>query len=150
MLVYRTDPLALISRHCDSILHRLESRGIYYSNSDTFDRRSASQRNQKSEGIGTSLGTCYAWTAWPRRWCLFSSQDPFQRTIQANSYTMAEGELGFGIQGCIFFSLCRGIENFGPIQRPSSGLSLPAEARLKGPMRRGVKIEPKLRKNGLL
>ena len=61
---------------------------------------------------------------------------------------MAEGELGFGIQGCIFFGLCRGIENFGPIQLPSPSLSLPAEARLKGPMRRGVKIESRAERTG--
>ena len=61
---------------------------------------------------------------------------------------MAEGELGFGIKGCILFSLCRGIEDCGPIQLPSSGLSLPAEARLKGPMRRGVKIESRAERTG--
>ena len=72
---------------------------------------------------------------------------PFNERFRLTA-TMAEGELGFGIQGCIFFSLCRGIENFGPIQLPSSGLSLPAEARLKGPMRRGVKIESRAERTG--
>ena len=145
MLVYRTDPLALISRHCDSILHRLESRGIYDSNSGTFDRRSASQRNQKSEGIGTSLGTCATLGQLGRGGGAYSAAKiPFNERFRLTA-TMAEGELGFGIKGCILFSLCRGIEDCGPIQLPSSGLSLPAEARLKGPMRRGVKIEPKER-----
>ena len=55
---------------------------------------------------------------------------PFNERFRLTA-TMAEGELGFGIKGCILFSLCRGIENFGPIQLPSPGLSLPAEARLK-------------------
>ena len=134
------------------ILHRWESRGIYYSNSDTFDRRSACQRNQKSEGIGTSLGTCATLGQLGRGGGAYSAAKiPFNERFRLTA-TMAEGELGFGIKGCILFSLSRGIEDCGPIQLPSSGLSLPAEARLKGPMRRGVKIESRAesRKNGLL
>ena len=47
---------------------------------------------------------------------------PFNERFRLTA-TMAEGELGFGIKGCILFSLCRGIEDCGPIQLPSSGLS---------------------------